>query len=180
MSVAAIILTLNEVLRIEECLKHLRPHIDYILVVDGGSKDRTVEIAKRYADAVEVRPRAKNFAKEKNWAEENLPLGCEWILHCDTDERFPEEFLKDIKSIVSQIKEDSVRFPRLNLPDRKLYPDYQVRLLRRGKAIWKHRIHEIPYSPSENKPIDQVNCKTLNQFHIIHLERRKDLKREWW
>jgi len=183
-NVACVVLSKNEELRIEDCLRRLRPYVDFIILVDD-STDRTRELAKPYVDAILFRPGtlSGSFATERNHAEDYIPIGFEWILHVDVDERFSQEFLENLKSIISIADPliDAYRFPRVNEPDRKDYPDYQVRLLRRGRTIWKKDIHEVPYHPEKDKPIDQVGTIiTLDKYPIIHAARREDQKREWW
>jgi len=205
MRVAVVVLSLNEETRIESCLKQLRPNVDYIYVLDGGSTDRTIEIAKNYADKVEVRTFSGSFAEERNYAEDQIPIGYEWILHIDPDEEFPLDVLKNLRDMVGSVGPlvDAFRFPRIDLvtPEEaeylkkegqsrlsnsphglcKDYPDFQVRLIRRGRAIWKGEMHEIPYHPEKDTPIDIVGVViTLELYPIIHLARRTDDKRSWW
>jgi len=204
--VAGIVLTLNEEPRIEECLKHLKPHVDYLLVLDGGSTDKTIEIAQQYADKVEAKPFSGSFADERNYAVSLVPFWCDYVLFCDADERFPEEFLKNMKEIIERKNADSYRFPRVSLvteeeaktlaPSRlsnsqygmcKDYPDRQIRLIRRNAVAWEGRIDEIPYTLTGSaQPVDRVSCITFGEesifptYTIIHLPRRRDIKREWW
>jgi len=180
LSVACVVLTKNEEARIEDCLKRLRSHVDYILMVDD-SDDGTRERARPYIDKILIRPFSGSFATERNHAEDHVPIGYEWVLHADADEIFPEEFLKNLRSALSVAdpKIDAYRFPRKNLPDNKNWPDFQIRLLRRGRAIWKRDLHEVPYHPAKDEPIDKAGLIiTLEKYPIIHLERMG--KRSWW
>lgn len=205
MNVAAIVLTLNEKPRIEECLKHLKPHVDFLLVLDGGSTDGTIEIGKQYTDRIEVKPFSNSFGEERNHAQSLLPFWCEWALHADVDEIFPEEFLKRMKEIIAKSDAVSFRFPRIslvteeearNLPKSRLtntpyglakdYPDRQVRLVKVTEVEWKGKTHEVPYSILKDKPIVEVSCITFGEdpkyptYTIIHLPRRTDEVRPWW
>jgi len=173
-SIAAIVLTLNEKPRIEECLKHLKPYVDYLLVLDGASPDGTIEIAQQYADKVEVKPFSGNFGDERNYAMSLVPFWCDYILFCDADERFPEEFLKNMKDIIEKKNADSYRFPRISLVTEeeaktlassrlsnsphgmcKDYPDRQVRLIRRNAVAWKGGTDEVPYALTESTTLDE-------------------------
>jgi len=226
MNVAAIVLTLNEKPRIEECLSHLKPYVDFLVVLDGNSTDGTIEMAQKYADEVEVKPFSGSFADERNYAMSLIPFWCDYVLFCDADERFPEDFLKNMKGIIERKNADSYRFPRISLvteeevktldPSRltnsphglcKDYPDRQVRLIKRNAVAWKGKTDEVPYALDESttldeyeflgechrtrklvlgRSIDQVSCITFGEepifptYTIIHLPRRKDIKREWW
>jgi len=182
LNIACIVLTKNEESRIENCLKRLRPYVDFILLVDN-STDRTRELALPYVDEILISHFSGSFADERNYAEDHIPIGYEWILHADADEIFDQEFLKNLKSILSLADPiiDAYRFPRINEPDRKDWPDYQVRLLRRGRTIWMGDLHEVPNHPEKYKPIDQVGAIiTLEKYPIIHATRREDQKRAWW
>ena len=191
--VAAVILTKDEEPRIEECLRHIRPYVDYILVVDGGSKDKTAEIAEKYADKVVVKEFSGSFAEERNYARTLVPKDCLWILWVDADERFDKGFLENMKVQIEEAEKGHIvcfRFPRINLPDGRDYPDYQVRLFRNSRDIlWKGDVHEVPYLVKENVRLDQIDSAerrrrlgvaTMDWFPILHLPRRKDIRRKWW
>jgi len=193
MKVACVVLTLNEEPRIEGCLKHLRPHVDYLLVMDGVSSDRTVEIAEEYADHVEMRPFSGSFAEERNYARTLVSKDCGWILWCDADERFDNGFLKNIRgNLEDAANYDQVcfRFPRVNLPDGKDWPDYQVRLFKNSRDIeWRGKVHEVPYFKPEDVLLDELDqeerervmgISTADGYPILHLSRREDERREWW
>jgi len=85
--IAANVVTLNEATRIEACLRSLR-WVDELIVVDGGSDDGTVELARRIADRVEIRP-FDNFAAQRNYAL-NLTRA-DWVISLDADERVSGE-----------------------------------------------------------------------------------------
>ena len=197
MKICAITLTKNEEDRIEDCLKHIRPYVDYILVIDGESEDKTVEITKKYADKVIVKPFSGSYAEERNCAHTLVPKDCDWLLHVDADERFDIGFLKKMKKVIQEVGELDqplsicVRLPRVNLPDGKDYPDHQVRFFKNSKDIeWRGNVHEVPYLKSWNTPLDQTNNPKYGEkkftvllgddYPIIHLPRREDEKRSWW
>jgi len=181
LKVACIVLTLNEEPRIEHCLLRLRKYLDYILVFDDGSTDRTVEIASKYADKVIEGQKFEGFDKKKNYAWSMLPDGFDWVLFSDVDEVWDPVFLQEMKEIIKENDVQSFKFPRINLPDGKNYPDYQTRLLRNdGDIIWMGKVHEVPWSVSKEKPIDQVSVSILMNYPIVHLSRRTDIKRPWW
>lgn len=149
-------------------------------------------MARKYADRVEVKEFSGSFAEERNYARSLVPKDCGWLLHVDADEIFDPAFLKAIREIVEEAEREHIvcfRFPRCNLPDGKDYPDYQVRLFRNSRDIhWRGETHEIPYLVNENLPLDQVDrdergrlgVATMDKCPIVHLSRRKDVRRPWW
>jgi len=191
--VCASVITLDEEPRIGDCLKHLRPHVDHIVVVDSGSSDRTVEIAEKYADRVEVKPEFKRQDERYNHAMSLVPKDCGWILWVDADERFDLGFLRSIRRITKEAEMQGAgcfRFPRINLPDSKDFPDYQVRLFRNSRDITiRGHLYPIVFLELLGMPLDQADRDemeeklyvfTVDAYPMIHLPRREDIRREWW
>jgi glycosyltransferase involved in cell wall biosynthesis len=85
MKIAAIILTFNEELHIKRCIASILQTGASVFVVDSYSTDKTVDIARSLGVRV-VQHTFINHAAQFNWAIENLPLDCEWIMRIDADE----------------------------------------------------------------------------------------------
>ena len=74
----------NEEGNLETCLKHARPHVDEIVIVDTGSTDGTLEIARRYADVIDEIEWPGSFSIARN---HSLSLATsDYILILDGDE----------------------------------------------------------------------------------------------
>lgn len=82
--ISVCIIAKNEEKHIEECLKHLHPYNLEIILVDTGSTDHTVEIAKRYTDKIYHFDWCNDFSAAKNYAMEKASH--DWILSLDCDE----------------------------------------------------------------------------------------------
>jgi len=182
----------NEEPRIEKALKQFKPYVDYIIVVEDGSTDRTVEIAKKYADKV-IQLDSEKLPKPTHQVEvynEGLKhVETEWILTADCDEVWDKGFLENMKKIIAEKPEAlCFRFPRCNLPDGKDYPDYQVRLVKTAWVVWKREPHIVPYMRAKKKggeivetPLDATSgVETFDDYPIVHLPRRNDIRRPWW
>jgi len=186
LKVTAIVMALNESERITDCLTHLKPHVDYIVVVDGGSTDGTYAKAVKLADRVVRRPPYTDWSEEKNYAETLAPEDTDWVLHVDCDERLHERLLPELKTVIGGVQAKypetiAYRFPRANLPTCPDYPDYQVRLLKRGSGYrWARPIHSVPVLGE--RLLDEVpgKCMTMLDMPIWHMPRRTDIKRPWW
>lgn len=88
----------DEERNISYCIESVLPIADEILVADSGSKDKTMEIAKKYGCRV-IEREYKNSADFKNWA---IPQAkYDWILLLDSDERATPELLDEIKHTLS-------------------------------------------------------------------------------
>ena len=81
---AAIILTKNEERNIRRCLESIRGFAARCIVVDSGSTDATVRIARELGAEVLVHP-FENYARQFNWALENAGIENRWVLRLDAD-----------------------------------------------------------------------------------------------
>jgi len=86
---SVVILTLNEEANLPKCFSSLSG-CDDIVVVDSGSKDRTVAVAEARGARVFVRP-FDNFANQRNFAQLEIPFRHSWVFHLDADEEFTPE-----------------------------------------------------------------------------------------
>lgn len=142
--ISAIVIAGNEENNIADCLESVR-WADEIIVVDSESRDRTVEIAKRYTDNVFVR-KWEGYASQKKYSLEKA--GNEWVLSLDADERVSPELFEEIKELDFS-EADGFFIPRRNYFLNKVikscgwWPDYQLRLLRKSKTTMTMRqVHE--------------------------------------
>jgi len=94
-SISVIILTYNEELNLENCLKNIADWVNEIIIVDSFSSDKTLEIAKKYTSKI-VKHSFVNQAEQFNWALDNLEIKNDWILRLDADEHLTEELKKEI------------------------------------------------------------------------------------
>ena len=84
-SLSVTIIALNQEANIGDCLQSVS-FADEIVVVDSGSADRTVELAREYTDRVITAP-WQGFAGTKNFALDQARM--DWVFSLDTDERVP-------------------------------------------------------------------------------------------
>jgi glycosyltransferase involved in cell wall biosynthesis len=128
------------------------PWVRKVWVVDSGSTDRTVEIA-REAGAEPVYHEWQGYAKQKNWALDSLPLSASWILFLDADERITPDLADRIRSIVdaevADVAESAFHLNRYfvflggQIRHCGYYPSWNVRLFKRGRARYEPRdVHE--------------------------------------
>jgi glycosyltransferase involved in cell wall biosynthesis len=142
---SAIVITRNEAANIGECLDSLA-FCDERIVVDCGSTDSTVDIAREKGARVEFHE-WQGFGPQKSHA---LALATgTWVLSIDADERVPLELAAAIKAAIAAGDADAWEFPRLSsfcgrpMRHSGWYPDYVLRLFRRGKARFDDAIvHE--------------------------------------
>lgn len=120
-----------------------------IVVFDSFSSDKTVSLALRRGCEVHQRE-FDNFADHKNWAIDNIPFRNEWILILDADEKVSPDLAREIGAICTAAdSHDGYYIPRQVWVDgiwlryASKYPDYQLRLFKKGHAHYEQRIvHE--------------------------------------
>ena len=147
MKLSALVLAKNEQEMIEGCLKQLN-FADEIIVLDNNSKDKTVEIAKKYADKIIKSPK-DDFDYNRNLLAQEAKG--EWLLFLDCDERLSIENIQEITSATNSPKYSAYYFPRKNLILGKWlkhggwWPDFVPRLFRKKDLIsWEGKVHESP------------------------------------
>jgi len=84
-SISVVLATYNEENNLSECLESVKNLADEIVIVDGSSTDKTVEIAKKYGAKVQITTNHPIFHINKQKAIEAASK--EWILQLDADER---------------------------------------------------------------------------------------------
>lgn len=106
--VSATIITKNEEDHIADCLQSARLVADEIIVLDSGSTDRTVDIARQYADIVEVTD-WPGFGIQKQRALEKATG--DWVLSLDADERITPDLAREINHQLADPDADAYKLP---------------------------------------------------------------------
>lgn len=138
--ISIIILTKDEEKDLPACLEAIK-WCDDVHVLDSGSTDKTLEIAKYYGAELSYNA-FESFGKQRNFALENLPVKHDWILFLDADELVTPAFKEEIFEAVANAKDNIAGFyccwkMILNgtwLKHCDNFPKWQFRLLRKGRA----------------------------------------------
>lgn len=116
------------------------------LVLDSGSRDGTPDIARGLGARVVSHP-FRDYADQRNVA--LAEAGREWVLFLDADETVTPALAAEIARVLRAPGETAGwEIPRRNFLGERwlahggLYPDHQLRLMRRGRARWEGRVHE--------------------------------------
>lgn len=111
---AVIILAKNEKLHIGRCLEKLAPlEASQIFVVDCFSDDGTQEIARQNGAIVVEHEWPGLYARQFNWALDNLPIEADWVLRLDADEYLFPDTIAEVRRLLPQrdggeVKEDGL------------------------------------------------------------------------
>lgn len=142
--ISVAIITKNEEKKLSECLKSVS-FADDIVMVDSGSVDRTVEIAKEFGCRVFIED-WKGYGPQKNSAIEKCRYG--WVLLIDADERVPSETVPMLLPVLKNPEATAYSLRRKNylhgrwLKHSGYWPDRQVRLVERTRGTFEGAIHE--------------------------------------
>ncbi len=142
---SAVIITRNAASQLEPCLQSV-VFADEILIVDSGSTDATLEIARRYGARV-IQQEWLGYGKQKEFA--TRQAGNNWVLSLDADERVSEPLRQSIQETLVAPRFQAGRMARCNrfmgrwLRHGEGYPDWSLRLYHREHAHWSDDpVHE--------------------------------------
>lgn len=142
-----IILTFNEEMHIERCIRSVQSIAKRIVVVDSFSTDNTETICRSLG--VDFVPHAfTNQAEQFNWALDQVPIDTGWIMRLDADEYLLPELAEEIER---RLPELPPTVTGVNLRRRVIfmgrwirhggyYPIHLMRLFRRGMARSEQRL----------------------------------------
>lgn len=141
---SVIIIAKNEEANIARCLESVQ-FADEIIVLDSGSTDKTIEIAKRYTDKVYLTD-WHGYGIQKQRALDKA--SGDWVLNLDADETISAELQEEIKTAITSNKADAYRLPiRMVFYNQLLKysasPKRHARLFKRENATFsKDIVHE--------------------------------------
>lgn len=147
MNISVVILAYNEEIHIRRCIENVAPWARDVFVVDCFSTDRTAELAKELGAQVFQNTWEGLYARQFNWALDNLSIKTKWVLRLDADEYLCPELIEEIRSKLEGLPEDASgvvlnlrrvfmgRVIRRGMPKVKL-----LRLFRYGKARCEQRL----------------------------------------
>ncbi len=146
-SLSVVLIVKDEAENLEKCLESAA-WADEIVVLDSGSTDETLEIARRYTDKVFVDADWQGFGIQRRRAQAHA--SGDWVLMLDADERITPELRASIERVLAE-DDRSVAYdtPRLSFVFGRFirhsgwYPDYVTRLYPRERAGYNDsRVHE--------------------------------------
>jgi glycosyltransferase involved in cell wall biosynthesis len=180
------VITLNEAANIEFALTSV-DWADEIIVVDSGSTDGTVEIARRFATRVEVLD-WPGYGAQKNRAADLASN--DWILSLDADERVTADLAREIREELEHPRAAGYRIPRVTwylgrwIRSTDWYPDPQLRLYDRRAARWNLRkVHEsvdLAQPPGRLKHEIEHHAYRDVSHHLATINRYTTLAAEQW
>ena len=131
----------NEEKFLAQCLKSIRNLAQQIIVVDTGSTDRTVEIAKGFGAEIHPFAWCDDFSAARNAALEHATG--DWILMLDADEELPEAEHEKLRADIKKSDVIALRLPLINREHEAEGQNFVPRLFRNAPGVhYFGRIHE--------------------------------------
>ncbi|MBU1000121.1 glycosyltransferase family 2 protein [Patescibacteria group bacterium] len=187
---SVVIITKNEENRIKACLESVK-WADEIIVVDNGSGDNTLNIARQYTEKI-FEVNLQDFSSIRNLAIKKT--SGDWVFFVDADERVLEPLKKEIETVITLSDYSAYAISRKNIifgqevKHGPFWPDWVVRLFKKDNfEEWVGQVHEYPkfkgdlgYSKNSllhltHRNIDQIVLKSL-EWSKIDAKLRFDLK----
>jgi len=149
--VTVVIPTLNEERMLGQCLSRLS-RFAHVVVVDSGSTDRTVAIAKEHAAEVLTFTWNGRFPKKRNWTLAHHGFRTPWVLFLDADEMVSDAFCDELGRILPTTTHDGFWISYTNW--------FLGRQLRHGEANRKLAIFRV--DAGEYERIDDTRWSSLD------------------
>ena len=167
MKLSLCVICKNEEKKIARCMNSVKGIVDEMIIVDTGSEDRTVEIAKELGAKVFEITWEKDFAKAKNFAIEQATG--DWIIFLDADEYFTKESASVLRGFIKEAikrKKDCIYCDMLNEENGEVKSIFKTnRVFKNNPQIrYKGRVHErLCREKGDIKGVD-----FLDQIRIRH------------
>ena len=163
-NVSVLILTKNEEINIERCIRSVS-WSDDIVVFDSFSDDRTVELAEQLGARV-IQRKFDNWSAHQNWGVENIKFKHPWVYYTDADETCDDQLREELLALEQrgasfaafQVRRKDYFMGRW-LKRSQLYPTWITRVFRPEKIRYERLVNPVAVVEGETGQLDG---------HIIH------------
>ncbi|MBR1420374.1 MAG: glycosyltransferase family 2 protein [Selenomonadaceae bacterium] len=174
MKISACYIVKNEEKVIARSLESVKDSVDEIIIVDTGSEDRTIEIAREFGAQIFSSPWNNDFATPRNLAIDHATG--DWIVFLDADEFFTEETRQNIPQAIKfaiEDRKDAILIPLFNIDvddgNRIMDQILSLRIFRRLPNLrFKGRIHEQLTNLNKKKKLIDVAKISPEILAIFH------------
>jgi glycosyltransferase involved in cell wall biosynthesis len=161
-----------------------------VYVLDSCSTDGTQELA-RHAGATVVERAFTNYSDQKNWGLDHLPFTGDWIFILDADERLTPALCDEARAKLAENRRVMgyyinrvVIFMGKPIRHGGLYPSWNLRLFRRGKARYEERtVHEhmVCSGPTDYMHAEMLHLRreSLSRYLEKHIKYAELESQEW-
>lgn len=185
MYISQCVIAKNEEDNIGYCLSHLKSVVDEQIVVDTGSTDKTVEIAKGLGAKVFHFEWINDFSAARNFALDKAKG--DWIIFLDCDEYFSEESVPLIQETIIKHGENrnieglTCELINIDASNNKIFAtskNISPRIFKRKRYLrYRKRVHEILQNV-KNNPVNPVITDVSDQLVVFHTGYSEEAKKE--
>ena len=162
LDLSVIVLSYNEEMHIRRCLENVAPIAKAIYIIDSFSTDKTLEIAKEFANVHILQNKwENNYAKQFNWGLANAGIATQWVLRLDADEYLLPELVQELQEKLPTLPDDvtGVIFNRRHIfmgkwMRRGIYPVKLLRMFRYGKGMCEQRLMDEHIQLTEGRAVE--------------------------
>jgi glycosyltransferase involved in cell wall biosynthesis len=181
--ISAVVLTYNEEKNIGACIDSIAEWVGEIFVVDSGSTDQTLNIIKQSTGNIFHHP-FENYSRQRNWAQQNLPIRHDWVFHIDADERVSPELALGIinyfregtkkEEISGILVRRRIEFLGKHIRHGGIYPTYHCRFFKKSLGRCEEREYDQHFIVEGRTIIIEADliertAVSLNSWSIRHL-----------
>ena len=177
-SLSVVINTRNEEKTLSRAIASVRGLADEIIVIDMESSDGTPETAKKLGAKVFKHTKLNYVEPARNFGISKVTSN--WVLILDPDEEIPSTLSKKIKEVTNTDNADYYRLPRKNivfgkwLKYSRWWPDYNIRLFRKGFVTWNEMIHTVPLTQGQGADIEDKESLAIVHHHYETIDQYID------
>ncbi|MFN3533587.1 MAG: glycosyltransferase [Candidatus Brocadia sp.] len=153
------------------CLNSIKNAVDEIIIVDTGSTDNTIVIAKNYGAKVYHYRWNDNFSEARNHSI-NYASG-DWILQIDADEELEQADIPKLQHAISNPEYNAIIVAIHSIIKDNAHKFYNTRIFRRGKGFYKDIIHEQIVTEGERLPTE------IRLYHHGYNLDEKKMQKKW-
>ncbi len=170
-TISACMIVKNEEELLPTCLNSIKNAVDEIIIVDTGSTDNTISIAKRFGAKVFHFPWNDSFSDARNHAL-RYATG-DWILQIDADEELEQADVPTLRQAINNDKYNGILIAIQSIIKDAVHKFYNTRVFRRGKAFYRDIIHEQIVVDGERLPTE------IRLYHHGYNLDEKKMQMKW-
>ncbi len=170
-TISACMIVKNEETLLPTCLNSIKNAVDEIIIVDTGSTDNTVAIARSFGARVYYHTWNDSFSEARNHS-----LGYasgDWILQIDADEELEQADIPMLRQAINNAQYNGAVISIISTINDNLHKFYNTRVFRRGKAFYQDIIHEQIIVEGERLPTE------IRLYHHGYNLDKEKMRRKW-
>jgi glycosyltransferase involved in cell wall biosynthesis len=145
----------DEEAHIAECLESMKGYVDEIVVVDTGSKDKTIEICKSFGAKVYEHPWEDSFALARNQVIGHVETP--WLIQMDADEIMEKKDAERVRDVVRSAHKNTTNLIHLVLINKEKGAESNTSVINSGKIMrvtpelhFTSRVHNKLHCPGDS------------------------------